>query len=174
MQHVLFKSVLFTILISWPQPLFMCRPGSEENTVSIHSSMYSFVQQIFQVPLSLRWHEKRMLTLYLFTPSSSISSISGSWDLVSAPFSKTDILEVISETSYQSACSSSDWSSLQVWAQLTIFCLLEPYALGSFFISPVALLSTISSLSTFPLPEGTHLLPPVSFITPGWVAPPSL
>lgn len=189
MQHVLFKRAFCLPFQSRPQPRFIGHLGSGENTVSIHSSMYSFVQQIFQVPLNFRWHEKKMLALP-FHPILVISQ--GPETCFLPPFPKL-VFWRSAVTSYQFTCSSSGWSSLQIWAQLTFVYLLKLYALGSFFISLVAssntsnrilyilsktrvlrdsLLSTFSSLSTFSLLEGTHLLLPVlfSFIYHTWVS----
>ena len=57
------------------------------------------------------------------------------WFLLSIP---KPIFWRFSVTSFQSCCCSSGWASLQVWARLTIFCLLGLYAVGSFILTLVA------------------------------------
>lgn len=94
----------------------------------LYPFIHLFIQQIFQVPLKLRWHKKRILTLclHLFTPFSSYLKVLRPGSCPTIPklvFQRSPV------TSYQSTWSSSAWSSLQVWAQLTSFCILELYAL---------------------------------------------
>lgn len=137
------------------------------------------------------WKENVNSLIFTFSPHPL--TMSGSWDLASAPFSKTRLLEVVAD--FLPVLLLLIWlgfpagsSSLDHLLPLGTICLrfircfssgLFPIPLAEFSSKPSfqkqrlwdSLLSTICfSLTTLSLPERVHLLPPVSFsfIYPTW------